>query len=257
VSPRVCGLAVTAVKGTRLRPVDQVEIGPAGVDGDRGFYVIDDRARMVNGKHFGELSTVVAAVDEDRLTLAFPDGSVVEAPVADGGPVRTRFYSFMREDRLVDGPWAHALSAHVGQPLRLVQASPGGSAVDRGAQGGVSLISRGSLTRLAREANVAGVDVRRFRMTVEIDGVGAHEEDAWVGRRALIGSVLLRFRGHIGRCLVTSRDPDTGVVDLPTLDILGGYRSDMNTTEPLPFGIHGEVLEPGRVALGDAVALVD
>ena len=37
--------------------------------------------------------------------------------------------------------------------------------------------------------------------------------------------------------------------------MLGRYRAETETTEPLPFGIHGEVLEPGRVALGDAVAL--
>ena len=64
----------------------------------------------------------------------------------------------------------------------------------------------------------------------------------------------MRFGGHVGRCLVTSRDPETGEVDLPTLDLLGAYRRDLDTTEPLPFGIYGEVLVPGVVRVGDAVA---
>ena len=253
----VTGLAFTPVKGLRLRTVEALEIGERGVIGDRRFYVIDARDRMVNGKTIGELSAVVASLDGERLELAFPDGRVAAEEVRDGAPIRTRFYSLMREDRLVQGPWAAALSEHVGQPLRLVQVSPGRSAIDRGALGGVSVISRASLARLAGEGDVAAIDVRRFRMTVEIDGVDAHAEDAWVDRRVRIGGALVRVRGNIGRCLITSRDPDTGVIDLPTLDMLGRYRGETETTEPLPFGIHGEVLEPGRVVLGDAVALVD
>jgi hypothetical protein len=253
----VTGLAFTPVKGLRLRTVEALEVGERGVVGDRRFYVIDARDRMVNGKTMGELSAVVASVDGDRLELAFPDGRVVAEEVRDGDPIRTRFYSLMREDRLVPGPWSAALSGHVGQPLRLVQVSPGRSAIDRGALGGVSVISRASLARLAGEADVDAIDVRRFRMTVEVDGIEAHAEDAWINHRVRIGDALVRVRGNIGRCLITSRDPDTGIIDLPTLDMLGRYRTETETTEPLPFGIHGEVLEPGRVALGDAVARVD
>jgi len=46
-----------------------------------------------------------------------------------------------------------------------------------------------------------------------VDGVEAHAEDRWVGREARVGEALLRFNGHVGRCLITSRDPDTGKVD--------------------------------------------
>jgi hypothetical protein len=92
-------------------------------------------------------------------------------------------------------------------------------------------------------------------MLIEIDGVEAHAEDAWVGHAVRIGEASVAFEGHVGRCLITSRDPDTGVVDLPTLDILRDYRRDLDTTEPLPFGVYGRVLEPGTVRVGDAVLL--
>ena len=82
-----------------------------------------------------------------------------------------------------------------------------------------------------------------------------HAEDQWVGRRVRIGSALVAMKGHVGRCLVTSRDPETGKVDLPTLDMLGTYRRDLHTTEPLAFGIYGAVVEPGTVSVGDAVTL--
>ena len=47
------------------------------------------------------------------------------------------------------------------------------------------------------------------------------------------------------------------MVDLPTLDMLGEYRHHIAATEPLPFGIYGQVVEPGTVRVGDAVAPTD
>jgi uncharacterized protein YcbX len=212
---------------------------------------------MVNGKIVGELQTVVADYrhDERSLTLTFADGAAVGGVVELGEPIDVRFFSRPARARTVLGPWSQALSEQLGRPLRLVDSAGGRRAVDRGRAGAVSLISRASLARLARAAGTGDVDARRFRMLVEIDGVAAHEEDSWLGTPVRIGAALVRFGGHVGRCLVTSRDPETGVVDLPTLDVLRDYRGDLDTTEPLAFGVYGEVLEPGAVAVGDAVSL--
>ena len=61
------------------------------------------------------------------------------------------------------------------------------------------------------------------------------------------------LRGNVGRCAVTTQNPETGVPDLDTLRVLGTYRGEVETSEPLPFGVWGEILEPGRVRLGDTV----
>jgi uncharacterized protein YcbX len=250
----VARLATTAVKGLRLHEVPQVELDDCGARGDRAFYVIDERGRMVNAKQVGELLAVVADYDPAarELTLTFPDGGSVRGHVEPGEVVQTRFFSRGREARLVPGPWSEALSAHLGRTVRLVEPE---TAVDRGRQGAASLISRASLARLAQAAGVETVDPRRFRMLIEIDGTEPHEEDGWVGRRARVGGARLRFNGHVGRCLVTSRDPESGEIDLPTLDLLGGYRREVQSTEPLPFGIYGQVLEPGTVCVGDQLTL--
>ncbi len=250
----VTRLAITPVKGMRLRTVEQVELDRRGARGNRTFHVIDERGRMINGKQCGELQTVVADYDHAAraLELTFPDGAVAHGRVALGKPLQTRFFSRIAEVRLVEGPWSEALSAHLGRSVRLVEPEIG---VDRGLRGAISLISRASLTRLAREAGEDEVDARRFRMLIEIDGVRAHQEDDWIGRRLRFGGAELRMNGHVGRCLVTSRDPETGVIDLPTLDALGSYRRDLHSTEPLPFGVYGEVLEPGIVRVGDVVSL--
>jgi uncharacterized protein YcbX len=252
----VSRLAIAPVKGTRLSTVERIELGLAGVRENRRFYVIDVRDRMVNAKTLGALQTVVAAYWEPdrRLALTFPDGRTTIDEVVLGDEVQTRFYSRTVAARLVEGPWSSLLSEHVGRPLRLVEPVEGG-ATDRIGKGPASLISRASLDRLASEAGVAELDPRRFRMLIEIDGVAANHEDRWVGRRARVGEALIAWGGHVGRCLITSRDPDTGEIDLPTLDLLGGYRGAVDSTEPLPFGIYGRVVEPGTIALGDAVTL--
>lgn len=256
----VVGLAVTPVKATRLHVVDQIELGPNGVFENRRFYTIDDRDRMINSKIVGELQKVIADYSHaDRtLRLALPDGQVVEGEVRLGDEVETRFFSIQRKACLVEGPWSEVLSAVAGRPLRLVEPCSPDQGIDRGAGGSVSLISRASLARLAEVGDVESLDSRRFRMLVEIDGVSAHAEDRWVdGGPVRIGGAVVAFAGHVGRCVITSRDPDTGVVDLPTLDLLGSYRGAIDSTEPLPFGVWGQVLEPGTVRVGDEVAAPD
>lgn len=250
MSVTVTALHTAAIKGTRLRSVQAVVLDERGAANDRRFFVIDERNRMRNGKQLGRLQAVVAVPEDGRLTVEFPDGSKVEGPVELGESVTAQFFSHHVVGRLVVGPWSQALSDFCGQPLRLLET---GSAVDRGAKGPVSLVSRASLRRLAEEALTDSVDGRRFRMLIEVDGVEPHAEDRWIGRRLQVGGAVLRFDGHVGRCLVTSRDPESGEVTLPTLDLLRSYRTGLDSTEPLPFGIYGRVLRPGTVRVGDTV----
>ncbi len=156
------------------------------------------------------------------------------------------------------GPWSEALSEWAGTQLRLVQ-SPPGAAVDRG-RGHVSLISRASLEELGRRAGAAPVDGRRFRMLFELGGCEPHEEDGWLKRHLRIGDSVVRIRGDVGRCAITTQNPETGAPDLDTLRTISAYRGFTENEKGerhIPFGIYGEVLGPGRVALGDSVEVVD
>jgi MOSC domain-containing protein len=253
---RVTALSTTPVKGLRIAPRERLQLERGGARGDRAFYLIDARGRMINGKHSGALNGIVAELDGDgELTLTFPDGQIVSGTPERGEEVPTSFHSRPRAARLVGGPFSQAISRQAGEGLRLVSAADDASAIDRGARGAVTLISRGSLSRLAEVAGEASVDARRFRMTVELDGVAPFGEDAWIGRDVTIGDAVVRPRGHVGRCIVTSRHPVSGAVDLPTLDLLRSFRSGAPTTEPLAFGVYAEVLRPGTAKLGDEVVL--
>jgi uncharacterized protein len=255
----VSWIAFTPVKGLRLQHLDEADVTEDGIPGDRAFFLVDEKGHMVSVTRLGPLAAVVAEHDAPAATLAlrFPDGSEVAGPVELGEPEPVRFYGLALNARPVDGAFGAALSEQCGVPLRLVAMPPERPGVDRGRDGAVTLLSVASLERLREEAGATEpVDGRRFRMTFGVDGLQAHEEDGWIDREVRVGEALVRVGGNVGRCATTTRQPDTGVVDFKTLHYLKAYRDEVPTTEPLPFGVHARVVEPGRVRVGDAVALV-
>ena len=257
MSGSVVAITFAPVKGLALTRVNEVELESTGLRENRRFYLISrDDGRLVNGKVARLLVQVAAATDRDgtALSLRFPDGSSLGGPVELAGPVTTDFYGTPVDGQVVGGDFAEALSAFAGRPLSLVRTDEPGTGSDRGAEGSVSVISRSALVGLAREACVEHVDARRFRMLFEIDGVEAHAEDGWVGRHVAIGSAVIRLRGLVGRCAVTTQNPDTGTPDLKTLRLIREYRSYVETDEPLPFGAWGSVEQSGRVRIGDSIA---
>ncbi len=251
----VAWITIAPVKSLALVHRDEVELEPFGVPENRRFYLVDDNGRMINGKVVGPLVRVVPDYDEESgsLALRLPGGDVVAGNVAEGEHLTTSFFGRPVAGRVVDGPWSEALSGLAGRSLRLVRTEEPGHGADRGGRAGVSLVGTASLEALANAAGVERVDGRRFRMLFGVDGVPPHAEDGWIGRRLRIGDAVVRLRGNVGRCAVTTQNPETGVPDLDTLRVLGGYRGDVETSEPLPFGVWGEILEPGSVRLGDPV----
>jgi uncharacterized protein YcbX len=258
LNARVRQILVAPVKGLRVNVRSEVLLSAHGVRENRRFFLVDGEGRLANGKRLGALQAVTAEYgDTDRtLSLQFPDGKTVSDAIESGPRLAARFYSTTIAAVEVLGPWSTALSQHAGVPLRLVESVSGWGADDRGHDGAVSLISSASIARLARETNAdQPIDARRFRMLFEVEGTSEHEEDEWLGRALRIGEAAVRVRGHVGRCAVTKRNPETGVSDLDTLGALASYRRDASTTEPLACGVYGEVLEPGTVRVGDALDL--
>ncbi len=239
----------------RLVSVDAIELDAAGVRGDRRFYLVDDEGELVNAKRVPPLLTVRAAAEDGRLILRFADGAVVEGEVQRlGEHVETDFFGRSVVGRVVEGPWGEALSELAGKPVRVARTEREGDGYDRGPSAGASLVSTASLEALQAAAGAEQpVDGRRFRMTIGIDGVEPHAEDGWIGSRVQVGGATILVREHVGRCAVTTRDPDTGIRDLDTLDAIAAYRDGVPTVEPLPFGVWCEVVEPGSVVVGDTV----
>jgi uncharacterized protein YcbX len=254
-------MSVAPVKGLGLVHPEEVRLERDGVRENRRFHIVDADGRRFNQLRNGALVQIRPEYDADtqRLTLHFPDGSVADGEVSLGTEVTTDFYGRPVVGSYVEGPWSEALSGWAGRLLRLVQ-SPPGLAVDRN-RGHVSLISTASLAELGREGQQdAPVDGRRFRMLFELDGCEPHEEDGWVKQRVRIGEALIRIRGDVGRCAITTQNPESGEPDFDTLRTISTYRGYTENEEGkrhIPFGIYGEVAEPGRVTIGDVVEVVE
>lgn len=257
---RVARISIAPVKGLGLVHPDEVRLERFGVLENRRFHVVDADGRRYNQLRNGRLVTIQPQYDAETeyLALRFSDGSVAEGTVELGEEVTTDFYGRGVQGRLLRGPWSEALSNWAGRPMHLVQAPPG-AAVDRG-RGHVSVVSQASLAELGRHAGTGPVDGRRFRMLFELADSAAHEEDGWIKRHVRIGEAVVRIRGDVGRCAITTQNPETGVPDLDTLRTIPRYRSwtaNEAGEKHIPFGVYGEVLEPGRVALDDEVALLE
>jgi uncharacterized protein YcbX len=255
--PTVARISISPVKGLGLVHPEQVLVEETGVRDNRRFHIVDADGRRYNQLRNSALVQIKQEYDGNRLTLRFPDGMTAAGEIALGTQITTDFYGRTVDGHILEGPWSDALSGWAGRPLRLIQSDPG-AAVDR-VRGPVSLVSSASLDELGRHGGQNGrVDGRRFRMLFELDGCEPHEEDRWIKRDVRLGEALVRLRGDVGRCAITTQNPETGVPDFDTLRTIRAYReltANENGRKHLPFGVYGEVLEPGQVAVGDRVGL--
>jgi uncharacterized protein len=245
----VSELAVAPVKGMRLQCTTEVELGRHGVTGDREFLVIGADGELLLTGRTPALLQVEPAWDRERnvLTLVFPDGDVVQDTPEPGAPATTRTYDGREiPGWIIPGPLGAALSGYLGRPVYLFKRAPEHLGND---DEPVTLMSRASLQALAPEFNGTAPDSRRFRMTITITGTDAWAEHAWRGQKVIIGDVRLRVIAPVPRCVVTTRNPDSGATDARILHALARLRGKNDIT----FGIWCEILRPGRVQVGDLV----
>jgi len=248
---RVARISISPVKGFRLAHPEEVELGREGVVENRRFFLIGPDSERLRSSLTAWPVLVRAEYDPaaERLLMDFPDGTELEGDAAAlGEPVHSQAGALDLTGRVVRGPWDEPLSELAGQPVRLVRTDRAGTGLNES----VTLVSDGSVGRLARQAETDEIDARRFRMLFELAGCDAHEEDTWEGRRFAVGEAVVRVGGPVDRCAVTTRDPDTGERDLDTLRLIKSYRGQRESDGAILFGVYGSVLQPGRVRVGDA-----
>jgi len=170
------------------------------------------------------------------LAIRAPDGSaVVENALTEQG--RERIGAF--------------LVAYLGEEARgtpRFHHVPGHSFCDQRGKV-VSLINLASLRDF--EARVgARRHRRRFRANVWFSGAPAWSERDWVGRQLQLGGAVLRVVKPINRCAATEVNPVTAERDANPLEELRRLYGHVE------LGVHAEVVEGGRFAVGDAIALL-
>ncbi|MGI9009462.1 MAG: MOSC domain-containing protein [Streptosporangiaceae bacterium] len=110
-------------------------------------------------------------------------------------------------------------------------------------------MSEASLEALAPELNGTTPDSRRFRMTITMTGTGAWAEHDWSGQKVSIGETILRVIGPVPRCVVITRNPDSGATDARILHALARLRGKNHIT----LGVWSDIIRAGRIHIGDLV----
>jgi uncharacterized protein YcbX len=235
-------IGLTPLKGTALHHPTAVRLTEAGIAANRRFHLVDERGALFTSEGHGPLVRVVATFDPaaETLRLELPDGRVI-GDRADGlgGPVVTDFYGRPVAGRLVDGPFAAALSAYIGRPVRLVRTDREGDGSDVHR---LTLISSASVRELGTRSG-----------RPDLGGCAPFEEDAWAGRQVRVGAAVVMVLGPVPRCVVTTRDPTSGLKDFDTLKRIAEFRPLMTDPRGVPFGMYAEVVRPGLVRVGDDV----
>ncbi len=147
----------------------------------------------------------------------------------------------------------HFVTAWLGPQARAGQLSlvraPGHRFTDI-PQKAVSLIGLASLAELERKTGET-LDPVRFRANILFAGGAPWAEFDWIGREVLLGGARLRIFRRIQRCAATEVNPATGERDATP------PRSLREHFGHLDLGVYGEVLQGGRVAVGDSLEVLD
>lgn len=171
-----------------------------------------------------------------RLTIRARDGStVVENPLTpDGRAAIGAFLAAYLGEEARGAPTFHHVPGHMFSDQR-------GKVV--------SLINLASLHDL--EAKVgARRHRRRFRANVWFSGAPAWREREWVGQTLQLGGAVLRVVKPITRCPATQVNPETAERDANPVEELRSLYGHID------LGLHAEVIEGGRFAVGDSIELL-
>jgi uncharacterized protein YcbX len=245
----VSQLAIAPVKGMRLQGVSEVELEPHAIAGDREFLVLSQDGKLLLTARTPAMLAIEPTWDRARNTLAlrFPDGEVVRDTPETGPAASTRMYDGREVPGwIIPGPLSAALSGYLGQNVHLFKRAPEQIGHD---DQPVTLMSEASLQALAPEFHGTAPDPRRFRMTITITGTDAWAEHGWSGQKVTVGEVILRGIAPVPRCVVTTRNPNSGATDARILHALARLRGKNDIT----FGIWCDIIRPGRMHIGDLV----
>jgi uncharacterized protein YcbX len=219
--------AVKSMGGTELPRAD---VGPAGIPGDRGWFLREPRTgRAASAKRFAALMLCRARYVDEPCAGAAPPPAEIELP--DGTRVRT------------DSPGAGArMSRLLGAEVAFAREDGGAGRFDSKP---LHVLTTASLAAM-REKTGLDFDVRRFRpnVLVQLDAPG-RLEDAWPGRTLRVGPVPVRILKPVKRCVMTTW-PQLSLAE--EKGILASVLADGGA-----LGVYGESLTVGTFSVGDRI----
>ena len=264
------------VKSMMGETLSEADIGEAGIPGDRGWAVRDEkRGGIRGGKKIPQLMTLTAQSGPTAPLITAPDGDSASAsteginewlseklnhPVtlwpllpADqldhyrrGAPDTEDFEQELRAvfGRLPEEP----LPDLTGFEELLEFESPPGTYFDAFP---ISIMSQQSLANMNQLEGESRFDVRRFRPNLLVDIPDTNHpfpEQAWVGKTVSLGSVQLKIDMTCPRCSMTTHGFDDLPRDTEIMRKLVNH-SDGN------LGIYASVQRRGQISVNDHIEI--
>lgn len=270
------------VKSMIGETVDAVELDELGIVGDRTWAARDlERGGIRGAKKIAGLMRLGARdLGDGQVAISLPDGSTVSTSDVDvhdrvsaavghrvrlerlrsaddlehfrrGGPDSDDMLTelrgiFGRDD---DEPLP---DLSVFPPAIVEFESPPGTYYDAFP---LLVMTTSAMAALQAALPDSNADVRRFRPSLVVDADGAdagtpgHPEFDWVGRRATIGSATVELTVACPRCVMVTREVDETVP--ADRAVLRHIVRDLDQN----VGVYATVVTPGRIAVGDTLAL--
>lgn len=274
------------VKSMGGGPMDKAQLGEWGIPGDRAWTVKDEeRGGIKGGKRFPQLMAMNANYLSEpgpespspTVEITLPDDSTVRSDDSDvsarlseavGSPLS--LWPLLPKDQLdhyrrtppppgtdIEASLRESFARTESEPLPDLSGfpkelfefeSPPGTYFDAYP---ILLMSTGSLETMRSRSENEGIqyDIRRFRPNLLVELPGAFPENAWVGKKVKIGSVVLKVESTCPRCVMTTH----GFRDLPKEPQVMRELVKQNNGD---LGVYCTVSEPGILSRGDHVELV-
>ncbi|MFI5729682.1 MOSC domain-containing protein [Kribbella sp. NPDC051587] len=264
---RVAALVYYPVKGLSAVPVEQAELGPRGLLGDRNFMVVDTDGTFQSQRTLPAMATLRAELAGDALRLSAPGAPDLAVPIRYDGKRRdvSLFKSWFGQAVAQDPEADEWFSQRLGRPVGLVRVTPEherpGWGVHRGETGFgdahalmiTSLSSLDGLNERMVERGAEAIPMNRFRPNVVVSGwPEPHTEDRVL--RMSIGAVEIGYSARGIRCAVPTVEQETGRKTGPEpTRTLASYRREPAYGGGVSFGMKGAVLTGGTIAVGDEI----
>uniref|UniRef100_A0A2K5ESI2 Mitochondrial amidoxime reducing component 1 n=1 Tax=Aotus nancymaae TaxID=37293 RepID=A0A2K5ESI2_AOTNA len=277
----VAQLWIYPVKSCKGVPVSEAECTALGLHSgnlrDRFWLVINQEGNMVTARQEPRLVLISLTCDGDTLTLgaAYTKDLLLPIKMPTTNTVRKcRVHGLEIEGRDCGEAAAQWITSFLkSQPYRLVHFEPHmrrhpHQIADLFRLKDQIVYSDASPFMILSEASLVDlnsrlqkkVKVTNFRPDIVISGCDVYAEDSW--DELLIGDVELKRVMACSRCILTTVDPDTGVMSRKEpLETLKSYRQcdpserKLYGKSPL-FGQYFVLENPGAIRVGDPVYLL-
>lgn len=229
-----------------------------GMLNDRRLMAVDEKGIFMTSRSSPELLQINCQIDSDHWTLSHPKqklGCVIPLVNHTGSSISLTGQVWRDKINAIDaGDEAAAwLSEVLGQTARIALWKP--SARCSGKYNLETSFADEAPILIASEASMrqgcdwAGIpyDIRRFRPNIVIDGVEAFTEESW--EKLQIGDVKFEILDICTRCILTTRDPDTGIAHPNQQPMKALMEKHCNEAGQPLMGVNAKLTSPPESAI--------